>query len=65
MVSLSTRNTAQREVLAIFNNVSTIMMTGIFVTLIFPMAIMPALGARNVDNSYVNFILYIFTTCLT
>ena len=47
MVSLSTRNTAQREALAVFNNVSTIMMTGIFVTLIFPMAIMPALGASK------------------
>lgn len=47
MVSLSTRNTAQRGVLAVFNNVSTIMMTGIFVTLIFPMAIMPALGASK------------------
>ena len=47
MVSLSTRNTAQRGVLAVFNNISTIMMSGIVVALIFPMAIMPALGTSK------------------
>lgn len=47
MVPLSTRNTAQRGVLAVFNNVSTIMMSGIIVALIFPMSIMPALGASK------------------
>ena len=47
MVPLSTRNTAQRGVLAVFNNISTIMMSGIIVALIFPMAIMPALGASK------------------
>ena len=44
MVPLSTRNTSQRGVLAVFNNISTIMMSGIVVALVFPM-IMPSLGA--------------------
>ena len=47
MVPLSTRNTAQRGVLAVFNNISTIMMSGIVVALVFPMAIMPALGTSK------------------
>ena len=47
MVPLSTRNTSQRGVLAVFNNISTIMMSGIIVALIFPMAIMPALGTSK------------------
>ena len=47
MVPLSTRNTAQRGVLAVFNNISTIMMSGIVVALIFPMAIMPSLGTSK------------------
>lgn len=47
MVPLSTRNTSQRGVLAVFNNISTIMMSGIVVALIFPMAIIPALGTSK------------------
>ena len=47
MVPLSTRNTAQRGVLAVFNNISTIMMSGIVVALVFPMAVMPALGTSK------------------
>ena len=47
MVPLSTRNASQRGVLAVFNNVSSIMMSGIVVALIFPMAIMPSLGASK------------------
>ena len=47
MVPLSTRNTSQRGVLAVFNNISTIMMSGIVVALIFPMAVMPALGTSK------------------
>ena len=47
MVPLSTRNTAQRGVLAVFNNISSIMMSGIVVALVFPMAIMPALGTSK------------------
>ncbi len=48
MVPLSTRNTVQRGGLSVFNQIATIMMSGIIVALIFPMAIMPALG---VDKS--------------
>lgn len=48
MVPLSTRNTVQRGGLSVFNQISTIMMSGILVALVFPMAIMPALG---VDQS--------------
>ena len=47
MVPLSTRNTAQRGVLAVFNNISTIMMSGIVVALVSPMAVMPALGTSK------------------
>ncbi len=48
MVPLSTRNTEQRGSLSVFNQVATIMMSGIVVALIFPMLVMPALG---VDKS--------------
>ncbi len=47
MVPLSTRNTKQRGLLSVFNNVSSIMIAGIIVALIFPMVIMPALGANQ------------------
>lgn len=56
MVPLSTRNTMQRGGLSVFNQISTIMMSGIIVALIFPMAIMPALG---VDKS-----LWIIVMCV-
>lgn len=48
MVPLSTRNTEQRGSLSVFNQISTIMMSGIIVALLFPMLIMPQLG---VDKS--------------
>ncbi len=48
MVPLSTRNTEQRGSLSVFNQISTIMMSGIIVALIFPMLITPQLG---VDKS--------------
>lgn len=48
MCPLSTRNTLQRGELSVFNQISTIMMSGILVALVFPMAIMPILG---VDKS--------------
>ncbi len=44
MVPLSTRDTTQRGGLSVFNQIATIMMSGILVALVFPMAIMPALG---------------------
>lgn len=48
MVPLSTRDTTQRGGLSVFNQIATIMMSGIIVSLIFPMLIMPAIG---VDKS--------------
>ena len=48
MVPLSTRNSTARGSLSVFNQIATIMMTGILVALIFPMVIMPAIG---VDKS--------------
>ena len=56
MVPLSTRNTSQRGVLAVFNNISSIMMSGILVALVFPMLIMPALGTSKT--------MWIITMCL-
>lgn len=48
MVPLSTRNTEQRGKNSVFNQIATIMMSGIVVALVFPMMVMPALG---VDKS--------------
>lgn len=48
MCPLSTRNTIQRGGLSVFNQISTIMMSGILVALVFPMVVMPILG---VDRS--------------
>ena len=48
MCPLSTRNTIQRGGLSVFNQISTIMMSGILVALVFPMVIMPMIG---VDKS--------------
>ena len=44
MVPLSTRNTTDRGNLSVFNQITTIMMSGILVALVFPMVIMPMLG---------------------
>lgn len=44
MVPLSTRDTTQRGGLSVFNQISTIMMSGILVALVFPMVVMPQLG---------------------
>lgn len=44
MVPLSTRNITQRGKLSVFNQIATIMMSGILVALIFPMIIMPMIG---------------------
>ncbi len=48
MCPLSTRNTVQRGGLSVFNQIATIMMSGIVVALLFPMVVMPSLG---VDKS--------------
>lgn len=47
MVPLSTRNTTQRGQLSVFNQITTIMMSGIIVALIFPMVIMPVIGVNK------------------
>ena len=47
MVPLSTRNTTQRGGLSVFNQIATIMMSGILVALVFPMVIMPMLGVDS------------------
>ena len=44
MVPLSTRDTTDRGGLSVFNQIASIMMSGIIVALIFPMVIMPMLG---------------------
>ncbi len=44
MCPLSTRNTIQRGGLSVFNQIATIMMSGILVALLFPMVIMPQIG---------------------
>lgn len=48
MVPLSTRDTTARGGLSVFNQITTIMMSGILVALVFPMVIMPMIG---VDKS--------------
>lgn len=48
MVPLSTRDSTARGGLSVFNQITTIMMSGILVALVFPMVIMPAIG---VDKS--------------
>ena len=48
MVPLSTRDGTARGGLSVFNQIATIMMSGILVALVFPMVIMPAIG---VDKS--------------
>ncbi len=47
MVPLSTRDVKQRGSLAVFNNISAVMISGIIVALIFPMVVMPMLGANQ------------------
>jgi len=44
MVPLSTRDIMQRGKLSVFNQIATIMMSGIFVALIFPMLVLPSIG---------------------
>lgn len=48
MVPLSTRNGTERGGLSVFNQITSIMMSGILVALVFPMVIMPMIG---VDKS--------------
>ena len=48
MVPLSTRDTTQRGGLSVFNQIATIMMSGILVALVFPMVIMPMIGVDKI-----------------
>lgn len=47
MVPLSTRNVTQRGVLAVFNQVAGVMVTGILAALVFPMVVLPMIGASK------------------
>lgn len=65
MVPLSTRNTLQRGGLSVFNQISTIMMSGIIVALVFPMVVMPVLGVDKSLWIVVMSVLSILTLPLT
>ncbi|SDZ57248.1 glycoside/pentoside/hexuronide:cation symporter, GPH family [Evansella caseinilytica] len=47
MVPLSTRDTTQRGKLSVLNQITTIMMSGIVVALLFPMMVMPFIGLNK------------------
>ena len=47
MVPLSTRDSTARGGLSVFNQITTIMMSGILVALVFPMVIMPMIGVEK------------------
>ncbi len=47
MVPLSTRDTKDRGGLSVFTNISTVMISGIIVALIFPMLVLPKLGVNR------------------
>ncbi len=65
MVPLSTRNGTQRGGLSVFNQITTIMMSGILVALVFPMVIMPAIGVNKVKWITLMSILSILALPLT
>jgi len=61
MVPLSTRNTTERGGLSVFNQIATIMMSGILVALVFPMVIMPMLGVDKGKWIFVMTLLSVIT----
>jgi len=65
MVPLSTRDTKDRGGLSVFNNISSVMISGIIVALIFPMLIMPMLGANKALWITIMSIISILTLPLT
>ena len=65
MCPLSTRNTIQRGGLSVFNQISTIMMSGIIVALVFPMVVMPMLGVDQTKWILVMSFLSILSLPLT
>ena len=65
MVPLSTRDSTARGSLSVFNQITTIMMSGILVALVFPMAIMPMIGADKTKWILLMCILSILALPLT
>ena len=65
MVPLSTRDTTERGGLSVFNQIATIMMSGILVARVFPMVIMPMLGVDRSKWIIVMSILSILALPLT
>ena len=65
MVPLSTRNTTQRGGLSVFNQIATIMMSGILVAMVFPMVIMPKIGVDKAKWITLMSVLSILTLPLT
>ncbi len=65
MCPLSTRNTIQRGGLSVFNQISTIMMSGILVALVFPMLVMPMLGVDQSKWTLIMSIISIISLPLT
>lgn len=47
MVPLSARDLTQRGSLSVFTNISSVMVTGILVALVFPMAVLPVIGVNQ------------------
>ena len=47
MVPLSTRDSKERGSLSVFNNVASVMVSGIIVALVFPMVVLPAMGVNK------------------
>ena len=65
MCPLSTRNTIQRGGLSVYNQIATIMMSGILVALLFPMLVMPFLGVDQSKWILVMSVLSIISLPLT
>ena len=65
MVPLSTRNTLQRGGLSVFNQIATIMMSGILVALVFPFVIRPLMDVYQIRWILVMGILSILALPLT
>lgn len=65
MVPLSTRNTTQRGGLSVFNQIATIMISGMLVAMVFPMVIMPMIGVNVTGWITLMGILSILTLPLT
>lgn len=65
MVPLSTRNTTQRGGLSVFNQIATIMISGMLVAMVFPMVIMPMIGVNVTGWITLMSILSILTLPLT